>query len=92
MGEFEQIFEAQRVIGERAVIMVCDYTPTDMEAYFADLFAGLRPQGAIVATYPSAAVALKYGTAQVEPVRRDSSPTAGQAWQTITRIAEEAQR
>ena len=92
MGEFEQIFEAQRVIGERAVIMVCDYTPTDMEAYFGDLFAGLRPRGAIVATYPSAAVALKYGTAHVEPVRRDSGPTAVQAWQTITRIAEEAQR
>jgi uroporphyrinogen-III decarboxylase len=86
MGEFEQIFEAQRVIGDRAAIMVCDYTPTDMEAYFSDLFAGLRAGGAIVATYPSATVALKYGTAQVEPVRRDSGEVALEAWETIMRL------
>jgi hypothetical protein len=50
MGEFEQIFEAQRIIGDRAVIMVGDCTPTDMESYFRDLFAGLRTRGTIVAT------------------------------------------
>ena len=87
MGEFEQIFEAQRVIGERALIMVCDYTPTDMESYFSDLFANLRKRGTIVATYPSAATALNYGTAQVEPVRRDSGEVATAAWKTITRLS-----
>ncbi len=85
MGEFEQIFEAQRVIGERAAIMVCDYTPTDPEAYFTDLFAGLEPRGAIVATYPAAATALHYGTAQVTPVRRDSHRTGLEAWEVISR-------
>jgi hypothetical protein len=92
MGEFEQIFEAQRVIGDRAVIMVCDYTPTDMEAYFTDLFEGLRARGTIVATYPSAATALNYGTAQVIPTVRDPSQVAAQAWRTITRISEESRR
>ena len=58
MGEFEQVFEAQRIVGERAAIMVCDYTPTDLERYFGDLFSGLDPRGAIVATYPSAVTAL----------------------------------
>lgn len=86
MGEFEQVIEAQRVVGDRAAIMVCDYTPTDMEAYFSDLFAGLQPAGAIVATYPSATVALRYGTAQVEPVRRDSGAVALEAWETIMRL------
>ncbi len=91
MGEFEQIFEAQRVIGERALIMVCDYTPTDMESYFSDLFANLRKRGTIVATYPSAATALNYGTAQVEPVRRDSGEVAAAAWKTITRLSTRGQ-
>ncbi len=92
MGEFGQIFEAQRIIGDRAVIMVCDYTPTDVEAYFRDLFAGLRTRGTIVATYPSAATALNYGTAQVVPVRRDSVATARRAWETIARVSEGSSR
>jgi len=87
MGEFEQVFEAQRIIGDRAAIMVCDYTPTDMESYFGDLFAGLRTRGSIVATYPSAATALNYGTAQVEAVRRDSGEVSVEAWKTIERIS-----
>lgn len=85
MGEFEQVFEAQRIVGERAAIMVCDYTPTDLEGYFGDLFGGLDPRGAIVATYPSAVTALEYGTAQVKPVRRDSHRTGIEAWEVISR-------
>ncbi len=87
MGEFAQIFEAQRVIGDRAVIMVCDYTPTNMEAYFGDLFAGLRTRGAIVATYPAAATALNYGTAQVVSVKRDPAAIAVEAWEVIARLS-----
>jgi len=83
MGEFEQVFQAQKILGDRAVIMVCDYTPLEMEAYFRDLFAGLRPRGAIVATYPSPASALRYGTAQVEAVQRDASETGRRAWEAM---------
>jgi len=72
--------------------MVGDYTPTDMESYFADLFAGLRTRGVIVATYPSAATALNYGTAQVVPVKRDSGEVSIEAWETITRISRESSR
>jgi len=86
MGEFEQVFEAQRIVGERAAIMVCDYTPTDLEGYFGDLFAGLDPRGAIVATYPSAVTALEYGTGQVRPVQRDSHATGVAAWDAIARF------
>jgi hypothetical protein len=92
MGQFEQIFEAQRVIGERAVIMVCDYTPIEPTAYFEDLFEGLDPRGAIVATYPSAATALDYGTAQVRPVRRDSHLTGRTAFEAITHSMERSRR
>ncbi len=83
MGEFEQVFEAQAIIGDRAVIMVCDYTPSELEPYFRDLFAGLRTRSAIVATYPSPTTALRYGTAQVESVQRDVGTVARAAWQTI---------
>jgi uroporphyrinogen decarboxylase len=83
MGEFEQVFEAQSIIGDRAMIMVCDYTPTELEPYFRDLFAGLRTRGAIVATYPSPTTALRYGTAQVESVQRDVGMVARAAWQTV---------
>ncbi len=87
MGEFEQVFRAQEVMGERVTIMVCDYTPIDPEPYFADLFAGLDPRGVIVATYPSPASALRYGTGQVEAVQRDPSETGRQAWETMLRLS-----
>ena len=86
MGEFEQVFEAQRIVGQRAAVMVCDYTPTDLEAYFGDLFEGLDPRGAIVATYPAAVTALEYGTGQVRPVQRDSHATGVAAWEAIARF------
>jgi uroporphyrinogen-III decarboxylase len=92
MGEFEQIFEAQRIIGDRAAIMVCDYTPTDPEAYFSDLFAGLDRRGAIVATYPSAVTALEYGSGQVRPVQRDSHATGLAAWEVIGRLDQRGAR
>jgi len=90
MGEFEQVFRAQEVFGEQITLMVCDYTPLQIEAYFGDLFAGLDPQGVIVATYPSPSTALRYGTAQVESVRRDAMETGRRAWQVMQRLAGQA--
>ncbi len=63
-----------------------------VHAIHSDLFEGLRARGTIVATYPSAATALNYGTAQVIPTVRDPSQVAAQAWRTITRISEESRR
>jgi uroporphyrinogen decarboxylase len=87
MGELEQVFRAQEVFAERAVLMVCDYTPIEPEPYFADLFARLDPRGAIVATYPSPATALRYGTGRVEAVRRDAAQTGRRAWEVMQRCA-----
>lgn len=86
MGEFGQVFRAQEVFGDRVTLMVCDYTPVEIEPYFRDLFAGLRPRGAIVGTYPSATNALRYGAARVETVRRDVAAVGREAWQTIARL------
>jgi hypothetical protein len=87
MGEFEQIWRAQEVLGDQVTLMVCDYTPVEMEAYFRDLFSALRPPGAIVATYPSATNALRYGAARVETVRRDVAEVAIAAWEAIGRLS-----
>lgn len=87
MGQFEQVFRAQEVFGDRVTIMVCDTTPVEIEAYFRDLFAGLRTRGTIVATYPAAMSALRYGAARVEAVRRDVGQVATEAWETITRLS-----
>jgi hypothetical protein len=86
MGEFEQVFRAQEVFGGRVAVMVCDYTPVEVEAYFGDLFAALRPRGTIVATYPSPTNALRYGTARVETVQRDVAETGRRAWEVMTRL------
>ena len=87
MGEFEQVFRAQEVFAGRVALMVCDYTPPEPEPYFADLFAGLDPRGAIVATYPSPSTALRYGSGQVEAVRRDAAETGRRAWEIMQRLA-----
>jgi hypothetical protein len=87
MGRFEQVFRAQELLAGRAAVMVCDYTPLEPEAYFGDLFMGLQPRGAIVATYPSASAALRYGTGQEEAVRRDPSATGRLAWETMWRLS-----
>lgn len=86
MGEFDQVFRAQELLGDRVTLMVCDYTPVEMEAYFRDLLAGLRPTGTIVATYPSATNALRYGARRTETVIRDVGAVGAEAWATIGRL------
>ncbi|HEY6058555.1 MAG TPA: uroporphyrinogen decarboxylase family protein [Candidatus Limnocylindrales bacterium] len=88
MGEFGQVVDAQRQLGQRLVLMVCDYTPVEMESYFSDLFGVLDPRGLILATFPAARNALRYGTARTAPVARDPGETGLQAWRTIRRIIE----
>ena len=85
MGEFAQVFRAQEIFRGRIAVMVCDTTPVEMDAYFRDLFASLRPAGTIVATYPSATTALRYGKARAEIVLRDVAQVGAEAWTTIGR-------
>jgi uroporphyrinogen-III decarboxylase len=85
MGEFEQVFRAQATFAGRVTVMVCDYTPVEIDAYFRDLFASLRPAGTIVATYPSATNALRYGAARTEALMRDVGEVGQAAWAAIGR-------
>jgi len=92
MGEFEQVFRAQHVLGDRVTLMVCDYTPVEAEAYFRDLLAGLKPSGVILGTYPAARNALRYGWARTDPVVRDAEAAGTEAWRTIGRLLGAATR
>jgi uroporphyrinogen decarboxylase len=87
MGHFDQLARAQELFGSRITIMVGDYTPLEPEAYFDDLFAVLDPRGVILTTCPSPSTALRFGTGQVEAVRRDAAETGRRAWQVMQRLA-----
>jgi len=89
MGDLAQVFEAQRVLGERVVLMVCDYTPLEYEAYFGDLVAGLDPRGAIIATYPSPTDALRYPGGRTDTIRRDVGEVGTAARAALERLLDE---
>jgi len=57
MGDFDQLFRAQRLFENRIVLTVDDYAPLDIEGYYAELLSGLRPKGTILATFPAASLA-----------------------------------
>jgi uroporphyrinogen-III decarboxylase len=86
MGDFEQVFRAQRVMGEQVAFMVCDYTPLDIDGYFRDLLPGLSRSGTIVATYPSATNALDHRARRTEYVVRDVAALGAEAWATVHRL------
>jgi uroporphyrinogen-III decarboxylase len=82
MGDFAQIFKAQTVFEDKITLMVCDYTALDMEGYFSELLANLKPKGTILATYPSPRDAVVTGH-RTEAVDRDPVGTGLEAWRII---------
>ncbi len=71
MGDFKQIRRMQDKFDSRLALMVCDFTPLDVEAYFRDLLANLRTKGTILAAYPAPEFALEGGKYQI--VSRDGA-------------------
>jgi hypothetical protein len=86
MGEFDSVRRMQEAFEDRVVLMVCDTTPLDPDAYFTALFGFLRPKGTIVGTYPAPANALDAASHRVVPVRQDQAAVGGRAWATIRRL------
>jgi hypothetical protein len=81
MGDFDQIRRMQQAFDNRLTLMVCDFTPLDIESYLRDLLAGLRTKGTILATYPAAEFALEGGKYQI--VSRDGAQLAQEAARII---------
>jgi uroporphyrinogen-III decarboxylase len=86
MGEFASVRDMQDAFEGRVVLMVCDTTPLDPDAYFRELFGFLRPKGTIVGTYPAAANALDAPSHRVVPVRQDPADVGDRAWAVIRRL------
>lgn len=83
MGDFAQVFRAQQLFEDRVTMMVCDYTPLDIEGYFAELLAGLKPKGTILGTSPLATLAMV--GRRVETRHRDPARIGSEAWRVIRR-------
>lgn len=81
MGDFAQVFRAQQLFEDRVTMMVCDYTALDIEGYFAELLAGLKPKGTILGTSPLATLAMVSGRAETR--HRDPERVGSEAWRVI---------
>jgi uroporphyrinogen-III decarboxylase len=81
MGDFEQVFRAQELFENRIALMVSDFSPLDIEAYFAELLAGLRLKGTVIQTCPSPVVATVKGRSETH--HRDSATVGQEAFQAI---------
>jgi uroporphyrinogen-III decarboxylase len=74
MGDFKQIRRMQEKFDNRLTLMVCDFTPLNIDSYYRELLANLGNKGTILATYPAAEFALEGGKYQI--VSRDSAQLA----------------
>lgn len=81
MGDFHQIRRMQELFVNRVVLMVCDFTPLHIEAYYSELLADLKTRGTILATYPAPELALEEGKYQV--VSRDGALLAEEVARAI---------
>jgi hypothetical protein len=83
MGNFRQIFHMQRALAGRIALKACDFSPLDIEAYFAELFAGLERRGTIVASFVSPEMALTKG--KYESVARRGEALADATYACLRR-------
>jgi hypothetical protein len=61
MGNFRQIYRMQELYRNKLLVMACDFSMTDIEGYYAELFRGLTRRGVVVGAFPSPRVALSGG-------------------------------
>lgn len=81
MGNFRQIRRMQEMFVDRLVVMVCDFSPLDLEMYYGDLLPGLRTKGTILATYPAPELALNHG--KYLCISRDGTALSAEAARAI---------
>ena len=67
----------------RIALKVCDFSPLDIEPYYAELFANLRRRGTIVASFVSPEMALNEG--KYEIVSRDAAELAQRVYACLRR-------
>jgi hypothetical protein len=84
MGDFRQVARMQELFDGRLALMVCDFSPLDLEAYFGELLAILRPKGAILATFISPESALAEG--KYLNLSRDRDELTAESYRIVKRL------
>jgi len=83
LGNFRQVYRMQQAFAGRLALMVCDYTPLELEGYYAELLSRLQRKGTILVAYPASRVALHQGKYQM--VHRDAAALADETERVIRR-------
>jgi uroporphyrinogen decarboxylase len=78
MNNFRQVYRMQEAFAGRIALKVCDFTPLDVESYYAELFRDLRRRGTIVGSFVSPELALHQG--KYELVSRTGEEIGRQAY------------
>jgi uroporphyrinogen-III decarboxylase len=81
MGDFAQVFRAQKLFEGRIALMLSDYTALDVRGYFTELLAGLRRTGTILCTCPASTIATVGRRTQTH--HRDPAAVGLEAWDVI---------
>jgi uroporphyrinogen-III decarboxylase len=81
MGDFRSVARMQEAFAGRLALMVCDFTPRDVEAYYSEVIRVLNPKGTVLAAYPTATVALEGG--KYTAVERDAAALAVEVHRVI---------
>jgi hypothetical protein len=81
MGNFRQLYRMQEAFGDRILLMACDFTPLHIEAYYDDLFTGLKRKGVVVAAFVCPEMALDGG--KYAQVSRPGPEIAREAYRVL---------
>lgn len=81
MGNFRQIKEMQKLYENKIGLMVCDFTPFDINKYFADLSAIIKPKGTIIGSFVSPTFGLDEGKYKV--MNRDGNKVSREVFDSI---------
>lgn len=87
MGNFRQVAKMQDLFENKLELMVCDFTPLDIEGYYRELINILKFKGTILATFISPECALIDG--KYENISRDRDELMEEAYKVITRLVRE---
>lgn len=84
MGNFRQIARMQELFENRLAIMVCDFSPLDIEKYYKELIGVLKRKGTILATFIAPEFALVDG--KYETLTRDRDEIMDTSYKVIKKL------
>ncbi|GAA0181985.1 hypothetical protein SH2C18_44390 [Clostridium sediminicola] len=84
MGNFSQVSKMQEMFKDKLALMICDFTPLDIEKYYTELINILNFKGTILSTFISPECALVNG--KYENIIRDRDELMNKTNEIITRL------